>query len=344
MPAGPKYFIVRRRETRTLSVDGRPIYEATHTIVPLIPVDQLPDWVEVTGVPRNLELGDTTGMTNLGVFEGVDPVLSLRFADSAQTASQQQPATTNGVEGLAPLDDDDDDGAVKTEHGKNDAPTSADEGVCTGSSSGEEEAKTVTADEVASFPPGGRKQHPQQKKPWGAQDLKHHQRALQQQRQEQQQALQKRKKQEEQFCTRFCQEWCHHGVCSRARCDLKHKMPRSPRGLRKMGLGRLPPWYCQQYGIDAQSAERPQGTRLWPRQSGLLPPKGPNGHANGNIRTPPLPSSAGPNGNAHRHHYAAAPPGRAQHPGPSSAPGSGTSTAANGTSTPRRLEEIESLI
>ncbi|KAF4124060.1 Conserved hypothetical, protein [Geosmithia morbida] len=82
MALGPQFFIIRRHEMQTISPDGQTICEQTHTIVPLIPVDLLPEWVEVCSVPRRLDLEDTTGMTNLGTFDAAEQVLGLQSISS----------------------------------------------------------------------------------------------------------------------------------------------------------------------------------------------------------------------------------------------------------------------
>ncbi|KAI1376348.1 hypothetical protein F4677DRAFT_89162 [Hypoxylon crocopeplum] len=59
----PQYFIVRPGMTKhtatgTVTVPG--------PIVPLVAVDQLPEWIDLLGVPRELGLEQTVGLTNLG--------------------------------------------------------------------------------------------------------------------------------------------------------------------------------------------------------------------------------------------------------------------------------------
>ena len=52
LPARLRYFIIRP-ENGNLASDGRVQKEAGY-MVPLVALDQLPDWLEVVGVPRNL--------------------------------------------------------------------------------------------------------------------------------------------------------------------------------------------------------------------------------------------------------------------------------------------------
>ncbi|ETS87952.1 hypothetical protein PFICI_01780 [Pestalotiopsis fici W106-1] len=59
----PRYFLVRPDVTKhtasgTVTTKG--------AMVPLIPIDQLPSWLEITGVPRELSPEHMKGLTNLG--------------------------------------------------------------------------------------------------------------------------------------------------------------------------------------------------------------------------------------------------------------------------------------
>lgn len=59
MHPGPDHFLVRPG-----TKDGKP-----GPIVPLIAVDQLPDWMQLVGVPRELDTEQTIGLTNLGIID-----------------------------------------------------------------------------------------------------------------------------------------------------------------------------------------------------------------------------------------------------------------------------------
>ncbi|KAK2004091.1 hypothetical protein LX36DRAFT_650326 [Colletotrichum falcatum] len=58
----PRHFIVREGGT----------------IVPLIPVDQLPSYIKIHGVPREMDIEDTTGMSNLGMFTKPEGLFQIR--------------------------------------------------------------------------------------------------------------------------------------------------------------------------------------------------------------------------------------------------------------------------
>ncbi|KUI62313.1 Zinc finger CCCH domain-containing protein 26 [Cytospora mali] len=62
MHPGPAHFIVRPG-----TKGGKP-----GPIVPLIAVDQLPNWMQLVDIPRELEIEQTTGLTNLGIIDKDD--------------------------------------------------------------------------------------------------------------------------------------------------------------------------------------------------------------------------------------------------------------------------------
>ncbi|WYZ42839.1 hypothetical protein EsH8_VI_000538 [Colletotrichum jinshuiense] len=66
----PKHFILREG-----SPDGTP-----GAIVPLIPVDLLPEYVDILSVPRNMTIEETTGMSNLGTFSKPEGHFQLHFS------------------------------------------------------------------------------------------------------------------------------------------------------------------------------------------------------------------------------------------------------------------------
>lgn len=51
-------------------------------IVPLVAVDQLPHWMQLSGVPRELEANQTIGLTNLGIVDKDDSVFAVRLRHS----------------------------------------------------------------------------------------------------------------------------------------------------------------------------------------------------------------------------------------------------------------------
>ncbi|KAI0385802.1 hypothetical protein F5Y04DRAFT_276326 [Hypomontagnella monticulosa] len=75
----PQYFIVRPGVTKH-TASG--MVTKPGPIVPLIAVDQLPEWLELPGVPRELDLEQTVGLTNLGVLERSPEFYEVHVYDS----------------------------------------------------------------------------------------------------------------------------------------------------------------------------------------------------------------------------------------------------------------------
>ncbi|KLU81479.1 hypothetical protein MAPG_00568 [Magnaporthiopsis poae ATCC 64411] len=63
MAASLQFFLTRPGRTHTSTSTSR-VYHGTH--VPLIPVDQLPDWLHIVGVPRVLSDQHVAGLTHVG--------------------------------------------------------------------------------------------------------------------------------------------------------------------------------------------------------------------------------------------------------------------------------------
>ncbi|OLN81117.1 Tubulin-specific chaperone E [Colletotrichum chlorophyti] len=86
----PEHFIVREGGSKGT-------FDA---IVPLIPADLLPDYMEIVGVPRKMTIGDTAGMSNLGTFAKPEGRFQLRFvslppAEGCTARGLPQPNTGN---------------------------------------------------------------------------------------------------------------------------------------------------------------------------------------------------------------------------------------------------------
>lgn len=79
MPPRPAFFIVRPPAAPTAV--GSP--EALGPIVPLIAVDELPDWIEIPGAPRELAVEHIVGLKNLGTWSKTEGAYSIRIAYSA---------------------------------------------------------------------------------------------------------------------------------------------------------------------------------------------------------------------------------------------------------------------
>ncbi|WZH40073.1 PAC2-like protein [Fusarium acuminatum] len=108
MTLRPQFFLVRpgaEQITATGQIRTQPA-----TAVPLIPIDLLPEWVEVIGVPRSLSPEETKDMGNLGVVHSELDTFELRFAaitedepcdsDDSEESNVIQPSTISSGDTL----------------------------------------------------------------------------------------------------------------------------------------------------------------------------------------------------------------------------------------------------
>ncbi|KAI1803358.1 hypothetical protein F4811DRAFT_572170 [Daldinia bambusicola] len=77
----PHYFIVRPGSTK-ITASGT--VTTPGPIVPLIAVDQLPEWLELSGVPRELSVEQTVGLRNLGTVPRHPGFYNVYMSDNLQ--------------------------------------------------------------------------------------------------------------------------------------------------------------------------------------------------------------------------------------------------------------------
>src|SRR5690606_24062394 len=68
-------------------------------IVPLVAVDDLPEWLDIAGVPRELPVEHTIGLCNLGTVSKNKGAYAVNIIHEATPAARQQSAAANGPEG-----------------------------------------------------------------------------------------------------------------------------------------------------------------------------------------------------------------------------------------------------
>jgi hypothetical protein len=239
-------------------------------IVPLIAVDQLPDWMQVAGVPRGLDAEQTIGLTNLGIIEmGQDSTFEVRLHHDKIRAILDcaDDATDSYSSG---------DGKARAKATKNKRTTS----VC--------EIKSKTNEKAASdesLPPspggsidagphvvgkplprghstgrmastfrhnidnsavdvqarGGSNSAVKNPRPHMVEATRNEPRHTGPQR--------TTAKQDKQPATAFCRHWCYHGTCKWGlQCRYVHRMPTTVEGLREVGLKDFPTWYLLMMG------------------------------------------------------------------------------------------------
>lgn len=232
MQPRPNHFVVRP-DTK----DGMP-----GPIVPLIAVDQLPDWMQVAGVPRELHAEQTIGLTNLGIVEmEEDSFFDVRLhhdkiraildradekKDLYSSGNEKARARAMGQKRTSSL--------CETKSKTNDKAASNDSLPDSPSASRHNIANTaveVQACSSSSSSSNARAPRPRMKeatrdepRPTGPQRTT--------------------ARQYKQPTTAFCRHWCCHGTCKWGlKCRYVHRMPTTVEGLREVGLKDFPAWY-----------------------------------------------------------------------------------------------------
>lgn len=98
----PHFFIVRPDVNRRTS-QGQ-VHTIPGAIVPLIPVDELPDCIDIIGVPRELSAEQTVGLCNLGTVSksnGSYAVKVIRQGSVASTSAGKLTATQPAIKTAA---------------------------------------------------------------------------------------------------------------------------------------------------------------------------------------------------------------------------------------------------
>lgn len=248
MMTKPSFFIIRPAVIQK-SPDGTAVtYEKP--IVPLIPADLIPEWVEIKGFPRRLSIGQTVGMTNLGSYAASDEVLRMRFINL-------QPA---GVEGNAGFLDDHNDGCRGTvspagpEHPQHpvqhfDSEYSREHEYRQHLDRPKRHGYHLEEDHHSHHGQLHYNGNPQQHSaPENTRESKKYSitssRGLETSRHNPEVVTQSASTTPVPGPTAYCKAWCQSGMCKYGiSCDLKHEMPRTSKGLKNVGLDDLPLWW-----------------------------------------------------------------------------------------------------
>lgn len=231
-------------------------------IVPLVAVDQLPEWMQLSGVPCELKAEQTIGLTNLGIVDKEDDsVFEVRLHHGKIRAilnsadDKIDSHSPSGGKGKAKATKKKTTTPAETK-GKSIEKTASEDSLPTsaGSSSYTEpgrvekqQPQTLAAQPMlsasrhntANTATGTQTRHNVSEKP-----LRLH--MTEAKREETQPAVSKHTtttKPDKQPTT-FCRHWCHHGTCKWGlQCRYQHRMPATVEGLREVGLKDFPTWY-----------------------------------------------------------------------------------------------------
>ncbi|KAG6362049.1 hypothetical protein INS49_010278 [Diaporthe citri] len=224
-------------------------------IVPLVAVDQLPDWMQLTGVPRELDAEQTIGLTNLGLVDKDDSIFEVRLHHGKIRAilnSADEKTDSHSSGGGK--------GKAKANKKKKTAPHAETKSKSIEKMASEESLPTFTELAPVEKPPpqaqpaermlsasrhntantavGTQARHNSSEKP-----LRPH--MTEATRDEPQQpAAPKHMTTEQDEQPTICRHWCHHGSCKWGlKCRHQHRMPMTVDGLKKVGLKDFPTWY-----------------------------------------------------------------------------------------------------
>lgn len=231
-------------------------------IVPLIAVDQLPEWMQLSGVPRELNAEQTIGLTNLGVVDKEDDsIFEVRLHHGKIQAilnsadDKIDSHSSGGGKGKAKATKKKTTTPAETK-GKSIEKTASKESLSTSTGSlsstepspvKKQQPRTLPAQPMlsasrhntANTAVGTQTRHNVSEKP-----LRPH--MTEAKREETQPAVSKHStttKPDKQPTT-FCRHWCHHGTCKWGlQCRYQHRMPATVEGLREVGLKDFPTWY-----------------------------------------------------------------------------------------------------
>ena len=79
-PLSPQFYLIRP-ESKQTPTSGK----VTYSIVPLIPADQLPEWLEIVGVPRTLHHQQASRMSSVGIVPRDAGFYDVQFMGSDVT-------------------------------------------------------------------------------------------------------------------------------------------------------------------------------------------------------------------------------------------------------------------
>ncbi|KAF7548457.1 hypothetical protein G7046_g8667 [Stylonectria norvegica] len=214
MPPKPQFFVVRPGLEKITSA-GELIVQPG-TLVPLIPIDLLPEWVDIVGVPRELSAEQTTGMTYLGPFHVEKEGYQMRFLQAEEDTSQGHGEVA--MEGSV-VDSPERSASPPQQTSRLDpsgTPTP-----CITSRAAQHIARGLECSRHnplnAPVRPPNSPTPPPAARPTKTTTT---------------------------TTNSFCRHWCHHGTCKWGlQCRYQHNMPSTAEGLADVGLKDFPAWW-----------------------------------------------------------------------------------------------------
>ncbi|GAB1310155.1 hypothetical protein MFIFM68171_00365 [Madurella fahalii] len=281
----PCFFIVRpnvKRQTGQGQVQTIP-----GPIVPVIAVDELPEWLDIVGVPRELSIEDTIGLCNLGTASKSNVSYAINISHRAPAAGMSAgkavevrpaaqvdpgprqavpsytapephvPAATNTITTAAPSlsTSATTHPAERMKSHWSEAPARQRAGGVGGLSKSIHRQHHLAAPGPSSLPAAaqpGPQPAPDQSPP----------------------------------APEYCRHWCHHGTCKGGlQCRYVHAMPTTAEELVEVGLAEIPAWWVLLNAASTNSNGNGEGTAAFDQrdvrraalqQLGLLPSPSPS--------------------------------------------------------------------
>ncbi|KAK0731287.1 hypothetical protein B0H67DRAFT_639697 [Lasiosphaeris hirsuta] len=260
MATQPRFFLARPSVTR--QGPSGIIHDEPGPIVPLVPLDELPHWIEIVGVPRELTVEDTAGMLNLGTVAKSEAAYAVRIMFQPSSPAPSDWADDGTV------DDYVETSMAVARRGAVDGGRPEETPVAVAGPS-QPPAQIV---EAAAAPAPAPEVHPadRMKAHWneahactvGQQSGPISKSTAQQQQQQHRpppQPAPNTASDKQLVTTRadhtpptpspvsqqeYCRHWCHYGTCKWGQqCRYLHAMPNTPSGMLEVGLSTPPVWW-----------------------------------------------------------------------------------------------------
>lgn len=245
MASQPNFYIVRPGTIPHLTADGGVIHEPN--IVPLIPADMLPQYIELEGVSRHLRFAQTAGMTNLGNMDAPEGQYRVRFNLSQSEDNNDEILKAANDSGAVPVTPESTLGCSEAEHDKD---TERLQKVHEKSQNIHCAPKTVPRTGLASSRHNIDNQPPPPISQASSPPLK-----LREETDKATHPVESKPPQKKTYCT----FWVRHGWCQYNRnCRYKHQMPTTMKGLKSVGLQGWPQWMHDYMQTERLPAPPPQ--------------------------------------------------------------------------------------
>lgn len=248
-----RFFIVRP-EVATQTLTGA-AHKQLGPIVPLIPADELPDWLNIVGAPRELSVEQTMSLSNLGTVAKNDEPFAVHITYSALDFPQQQqpqlpgatigswaddiPGTPPPQAPVHPADKMKAPWTTEPRHGLSSSIHNRPDGSPTSTAS----TKTTTTTHPYHTPPPSPPTAAPVPVLAGPSPAAHHHHQLPTSAPAPAPSPQTQKSDD------YCRHWCHHGTCKWGnQCRYKHAMPTTTQGLVDVGLREFPSWWLMAGG------------------------------------------------------------------------------------------------